>query len=68
MTERTFFRHFTDKREVPFPDADAVKTAIIGSAGPPTVGPQAAPMPAGAEVMRRFAEVIESRGRSEPAA
>lgn len=31
LTERTFFRHFTDKREVLFAGADALQTLIVGA-------------------------------------
>jgi AcrR family transcriptional regulator len=41
LTERTFFRHFADKREVLFSGADALRELLVGNvaAAPDSIGP-----------------------------
>lgn len=41
LTERTFFRHFADKREVLFSGADALQELLVGNvaAAPDSIGP-----------------------------
>src|ERR1700761_936965 len=41
LTERTFFRHFADKREVLFNGSDRFRAAVVGpvDAAPPSVTP-----------------------------
>ena len=41
MTERTFFRHFADKREVLFPRADALQELLVSNvaAAPDSIAP-----------------------------
>jgi AcrR family transcriptional regulator len=62
LTERTFFRHFTDKREVLFAGTDDVLAAIVGAveAAPPT----ARPLEAVVAGLMAFATLLEEeRGR-----
>jgi len=66
LTERTFFRHFTDKREVLFSGAELLKTLIVDGVedAPPDAPPMAAVM-AGLEAAGAFfqASVPHSRQR-----
>src|SRR6478609_7666409 len=63
LTERTFFRHFADKREVLFGGSDAVRDALVEAvAGAPE---PASPLAAVGEGLMAFAEVLETeRGRT----
>jgi AcrR family transcriptional regulator len=63
LTERTFFRHFADKREVLFGGSDAVREALVEAvAGAPE---PASPLAAVGEGLMAFAEVLETeRGRA----
>jgi AcrR family transcriptional regulator len=59
LTERTFFRHFTDKREVLFWGAGALQELLVG-----TIAAQpdsAAPMEAVAAAVVAAAEVLDKR-------
>ena len=65
LTERTFFRHFADKREVLFSGADAfVKLLADGVAAAP---PSAPPMEAVAAALHVMAAGFEARRDSRPA-
>ena len=63
LTERTFFRHFADKREVLFGGSDAVRDALVEAvAGAPE---PASPLAAVGAGLMAFAEVLETeRGRT----
>jgi AcrR family transcriptional regulator len=59
LTERTFFRHFTDKREVLFGGAGALNELLEGSV---TAAPQsAAPIDAIAAALETFGTLLQGR-------
>ena len=60
LTERTFFRHFDDKREVLFAGADALKERLIGTvANEPA---SAAPIDAAAAGLEAAGAIIQEGG------
>ena len=63
LTERTFFRHFADKREVLFGGSDVVRDALVEAVeGAPE---PASPLAAVGEGLMAFADVLETeRGRA----
>ena len=57
LTKRTFFRHFTDKRDVPFADFDSMRELIVKAVAET---PEAtAPIAAVAAVIRAAADVLQ---------
>jgi AcrR family transcriptional regulator len=64
VTERTFFRHYADKREVLFAGSAALQEAVLAAieAAPD----DAPPFSAAAEGIRAAAALIESRGAEFP--
>ncbi|MBS2531542.1 TetR family transcriptional regulator [Catenulispora sp. NF23] len=66
LTKRTFFRHFTDKCDVLFADADAMRDLIVKAAAetPESLAPLAAVaagIQAGAAVLQEFQERARNR-------
>jgi AcrR family transcriptional regulator len=63
LTERTFFRHFADKREVLFGGSDAVRDALVEAVA---AAPEpASPLASVGEGLVAFADVLEAeRGRA----
>ena len=59
LTERTFFRHFTDKREVLFGGSSALQDLLVGAVL--NAPPEAAPIDAVAAAIYASAEVFEGR-------
>jgi AcrR family transcriptional regulator len=65
LTERTFFRHFTDKREVLFQGSAALRAVIVEQVA--AAPPEATPMEATVAGLRAGAGVLEQfRERSAP--
>ncbi len=60
VTERTFFRHFADKREVLFDGSDRLLGAIVD--GVAAAAPDAGPVEAAVAGMLAAAPVLEERG------
>ena len=60
LTERTFFRHFADKREVLFPEAAAIEAMLAETvvAAPPDV----TPIEAVERALQRVGAIIQERG------
>jgi AcrR family transcriptional regulator len=70
LTERTFFRHFTDKREVFFSGSENLRTLIVESiaAAPPTVSPleaSALAFEAGGRALQELRSKEQVRARYE---
>src|SRR2546423_81972 len=63
LTERTFFRHFTDKREVLFQGGQYLEEQMVGAlaAAPPT----ATPLAAVAAALTAAATMFDGEGRQE---
>jgi AcrR family transcriptional regulator len=59
LTERTFFRHFADKREVLFPDASPLETLLVDALA--EVPADAAPMDAVAAALEAVAGMLGDR-------
>lgn len=59
LTERTFFRHFTDKREVLFGGSDALQELMVDTAA--AAPESAAPMAVAAEALRAAGALIQQR-------
>ncbi len=59
VTERTFFRHFADKREVLFGGGTALQDAIV--AGVHGAGPELSPLQAVAEGFAAAGELLQGR-------
>lgn len=64
VTERTFFRHYADKREVLFDGSAAMQEAVLGAIEAAPGGTP--PFAAAADGMRAAAALIESRGADFP--
>ena len=59
VTERTFFRHFADKREVLFAGTEAMQQSVADAIG--AAVPDASPLEAALAGMHAFGEVLQSR-------
>lgn len=59
VTERTFFRHFTDKREVLFGGGSVLEDTIVAAVQ--AAGPELSPVPAVAEGFAAAGELLQGR-------
>ena len=59
VTERTFFRHFADKREVLFAGSRTAEELLVGAVA--GASPSAGPLEAAAEGLEAVAEVLQER-------
>src|SRR5580700_8583418 len=59
LTERTFFRHFADKREVLFAGAGALQGLLVGAVADAPAG--AAPLEAVATALEAVGALLEER-------
>jgi AcrR family transcriptional regulator len=64
VTERTFFRHFTDKREVLFDGSAALQTAVLEAIA--AAPPELPPIDVVAGAFMTAAPLLESRGEFAP--
>src|SRR3954468_7852078 len=60
VTERTFFRHFADKREVLFGGGDILRDTMVGAVAEAPAG--TAPMDAVALALAAAATILQERG------
>src|ERR1700760_2096635 len=60
LTERTFFRHFADKREVLFAGAESLQQLLVGVVA--DAAPATAPIDAVAAAVQSAASRIQERG------
>jgi AcrR family transcriptional regulator len=63
VTERTFFRHFADKREVLFGNSHRLHDLLVGAVN--NAPPSAAPMEAVEAALNAWAAVLNDRGDRE---
>jgi AcrR family transcriptional regulator len=64
LTERTFFRHFTDKREVLFSGQDAFQDSIVGAVAAATA--TATPLEAVAAGLEAAGNALQGRAKLAP--